>query len=272
MGDLDEVKGLSKTLINNYKKILMKTNDEIIMNDLLEAIYNKDNRSRVDLKNNNYIVVFDRELSTLYVYIADTNIDIARLEKDIILLTSFDKVANLFVNDLGKDIITRIISNLDMMLNRHANVLCMSIDNIISNDNKYTLRKATLEDKVEILSNILEKVGITEESELYDYVVKDVVGKIKNNEYYVLVDGDEILAQTYLFEYDDSIFIHGVLTNKDVRNKGIATDMISQLVTLFIEDNKSVYLSVLDNNTAAKRTYEKVGFKQIGESHYFSLT
>lgn len=272
MGDLDGVKVPSKTLINNYKKILMKTNDEIIMNDLLEAIYNKDNRSRVDLRNNNYIVVFDRELSTLYVYVSDTNLDISRLERDIILLTSFDKVATLLVNDLGKDIIKRIISNLGMMLTRHVNVLCMGIGSTISNDNKYTLRKATLEDKVKILSNILEESGITEKSKLYNYAVKDVIGKIKNNEYYVLVDGGEILAQTYLFEYDDNIFIHGVLTNKDVRNKGIATDMISQMVTLFIEDNKSVYLSVLENNTAAKRTYEKVGFKQIGRSHYFSLT
>lgn len=272
MGGLDEVKVPSKTLINNYRKILMKTNDEIIMNDLLEAVYNKDNRSRVDLRNNNYIVVFDRELSTLYVYVSDTNLDVSRLEEDIILLTSLDKVIALFVNDLGKDIVTRIISNLGMVLTKHVNVLCMSIGSTVSNDNKYTLRKATLEDKLEILSNILEETGITKKSKLYNYAVKDVIGKIKNNEYYVLVDGYEILAQTYLFVYYNNIFIHGVYTNKDVRNKGIATDMISQLVTLFIEDNKSVYLSVLDSNTAAKRTYEKVGFKLIGESHYFSLT
>lgn len=272
MDNSEEVKLPSKALINSYKKILMKTNDEIIMNDLLEAVYNKGNKSRVDLRNNNYIVVFDKELSTLYVYISEKDVDISRLEDDIILLTSFDKVATLLVNDLGKDIVTRIISNLGLILTKHVNVICMSIGSAVSNDNKYVLRKAILDDKTKILSNILEESGITEKSKLYGYAVKDVIDKIKNNEYYVLVDDSEILAQTYLFEYGNNMFIHGVLTNKDVRNKGIATDMISQLVTMFIEDNKSIYLSVLENNIAAKRTYTKVGFKQIGVSHCFYLT
>lgn len=263
----------TKSIINSYRKILMKSNDEIIMHDLLETITGDNIRSRVDLKDNNYVMVLDIDLHTLYINVASDNIDIKRIEEDLRLLSQYSNIVTLIINNIGRDKILNTVTNaLGKSITRSNRVCCMELQEIRCNEPTHILRKATIEDKPSILRNVFEETGIKEETSLYKYAVKNIEDKILNNSYYVLTKDDTILAQTYIFKYESNIFIHGVLTNKNIRNKGIATDMLTQLTNELSKLNKKIYLTVLDNNIAAKRTYEKVGFRQIGESHYFSLT
>lgn len=268
-----EINKQTKSIINSYKKILMKSNDEIVMHDLLEAITGNDIRSRVDLKDNNYVMVLDVDLHTLYINVASDNIDIKRIEEDVRILNQYSNIVTLIINSIGRDKILNTVTNaIGKSITRNSRVCCMELQEIRCNEPIHILRKATMEDKPSILRNVLDESGIKETSKLYKHAVKNIEDMISNNSYYVLVKDDFTLAQSYIFEYETNIFIHGVLTNKNIRNKGIATDMMMQLTSELSKLNKKIYLSVLDNNTAAKRTYEKVGFKQIGESHYFSLT
>lgn len=268
-----EINKQTKSIINSYKKILMKSNDEIVMHDLLEVITGDDIRSRVDLKDNNYVMVLDVDLHTLYINVASDNIDIKRIEEDVRILNQYSNIVTLIINSIGRDKILNTVTNaIDKSITRSSRVCCMEFQGIRCSEPIHILRKATMGDKPSILRNVLEESGIKETSKLYKYAVKNIEDMISNNSYYVLVKDDFILAQSYIFKYENNIFIHGVLTNKNIRNKGIATDMMIQLTGELSKLNKKIYLSVLDNNTAAKRTYEKVGFKQIGESHYFSLT
>ena len=268
-----EINKLTKSIINSYRKILMKSNDEVVMHDLLETLTGDNIRSRVDLKDNNYVMVLDIDLQTLYINVASDNIDIKRIEEDVRILNQCSNIVTLIINNIGKDKILSIVTNaIGKSIARSSRVYCMELHSVRCNEPIHILRKATMEDKPSILRNVLEESGIKETSKLYKYAVKNIEDMILNNSYYVLVKDGFILAQSYIFEYENNIFIHGVLTNKNIRNKGIATDMMIQLTGELSKLNKKIYLTVLDNNTAAKRTYEKVGFKQIGESHYFSLT
>lgn len=268
-----EINKQTKSIINSYRKILMKSNDEIVMHDLLEAITGNDIRSRVDLKDNNYVMVLDIDLHTLYINVASDNIDIRRIEEDVRILNQYSNIVTLIINSIGRDKILNTVTNaIGKSITRSSTVCCMELQGIRCNEPIHILRKATMEDKPSILRNVLEESGINSKSKLYKYAVKNIEDMILNNSYYVLVKDDFVLAQSYIFKYENNIFIHGVLTNKDIRNKGIATDMMMQLTSELSKLNKKIYLSVLDDNTVAKRTYEKVGFKKIGESHYFSLT
>jgi ribosomal protein S18 acetylase RimI-like enzyme len=74
------------------------------------------------------------------------------------------------------------------------------------------------------------------------------------------VDHD-IVGYTLWQEHDDaSSYLHGLFINPRYFGRGIG----SQLFEKSIESGQAIYLSVLENNSRAKRLYEKYDFVPIG--------
>ena len=56
--------------------------------------------------------------------------------------------------------------------------------------------------------------------------------------------------------------IGGVFTEKSLRNKGISSWLVSHLLESFQKENKKAVLFVKENNLAAEKVYNKLGFEQ----------
>jgi len=65
--------------------------------------------------------------------------------------------------------------------------------------------------------------------------------------------------------------VGGVKAFKEFRSKGVGTAVSSALVSLLVEMELKVFLETDEHNFPAKRIYEKLGFVEVGSSHFMDI-
>lgn len=108
-----------------------------------------------------------------------------------------------------------------------------------------------------------------------DAMIRDGIDK---GDLYVLADGDEIAAcliandekidgyadAPWQIDSDEVIILHVLAVHPDQRGKGLARRLVENVIELEKEaDKKALRLDVIENNTAAEKLYQKMGFQYI---------
>lgn len=93
-------------------------------------------------------------------------------------------------------------------------------------------------------------------------IIKYVDNNINNNfkQYKLIKYSNKIIGVLYIHDYKDGILLDEIYINEEYRNKGIATDIIKNMM------DKKIYLWVYKTNTTALNLYKKLEFKIILES------
>lgn len=113
--------------------------------------------------------------------------------------------------------------------------------------------------------------------------VDDAEHDISLGNLYCLVDGGEILGAVSVVSPNEmdgmECFKAKTGTIKEIarvvvapvhQRKGLAKKMINRLLEGFLEEGvTAVHLSVATKNIPAQKTYERVGFKRVGESQMY---
>lgn len=71
-------------------------------------------------------------------------------------------------------------------------------------------------------------------------------------------------------EDDDLIYIKSILIDHSAQGKGIGTQILTKIIQQSAESNKKIELQVYKINEKARKLYERLGFKIIGQTelHY----
>ena len=87
-----------------------------------------------------------------------------------------------------------------------------------------------------------------------------------NSQYIVAKIDNNIVGFAGIWKAVDVIHITNIVTKKDLRNKGIGSILLDNLIKLSckMEDVTSITLEVNENNLPAINLYEKYGFKKVG--------
>jgi aminoglycoside 6'-N-acetyltransferase len=86
---------------------------------------------------------------------------------------------------------------------------------------------------------------------------------------FAIVVGDEVAGLIQYYEHDDAEFRHAgvdVFLGAERQGRGLGTDAVRTLVRHLVEErgHHRVVIDPAAENTAAIRTYEKVGFRPVG--------
>lgn len=87
-----------------------------------------------------------------------------------------------------------------------------------------------------------------------------------NSQYIVAKIDDNIVGFAGIWKAVDVIHITNIVTKKNLRNKGIGSILLDNLIKISykIEDVISITLEVNENNLPAINLYKKYGFKKVG--------
>ncbi len=87
-----------------------------------------------------------------------------------------------------------------------------------------------------------------------------------NSQYIVAKIDDNIVGFAGIWKAVDVIHVTNIVTKKDLRNKGIGSILLRNLIDLSKKDKgiDSITLEVNENNLPAISLYEKYGFKKVG--------
>ena len=87
-----------------------------------------------------------------------------------------------------------------------------------------------------------------------------------NSKYFVAKINKKIVGFAGVWKAIDVLHITNIVTEKNYRNKGIGSIMLSKLIDYAKTDNdiNSITLEVNENNTPAQKLYEKYDFKIVG--------
>lgn len=88
--------------------------------------------------------------------------------------------------------------------------------------------------------------------------------EINSNLAIVLVSeiNNEVIGYLYALDFGDNIDLLSIFVDNNYRNKGIASNMLKELMK--IGENKTITLEVSSDNMNALRLYEKHNFKTVG--------
>lgn len=94
---------------------------------------------------------------------------------------------------------------------------------------------------------------------------------VKEPRWGLFIENELVSIATYDAIYKKMARIASVFTKQKVRGKGLATQMIKKLIldSKNIEHLDTLILNTANNNFAAQKIYEKVGFKKIGKFGLF---
>ena len=95
------------------------------------------------------------------------------------------------------------------------------------------------------------------------------------NTYYLIAKiNDEIVGFGGVYQILDEMQINYIVTRKDKRNLGIASQILDNLISFANTKNiNSITLEVNENNIIAIKLYEKFGFEKIGfRKKYYNNT
>lgn len=136
----------------------------------------------------------------------------------------------------------------------------------------YQLIKATNQNIDELinykLSSILDyakDINDEEKEKIVSYVHKNVPNQLES--YQMINFSNEVIGCLLTTNYEDGVLLDEIYIKSEYQNKGIGTDIISNLM----ERNKNIYLWVYKDNINALNLYKKLSFKIIEEtdSRYF---
>lgn len=86
--------------------------------------------------------------------------------------------------------------------------------------------------------------------------------------FYIEVNGEMVSIVQSELETIDAAIIVGVATHTDYRNKGLASELLRQLINILLNEKKDIYLQY--DNLEAGKIYEKLGFKVIDQVKHYS--
>lgn len=127
---------------------------------------------------------------------------------------------------------------------------------------EYNLIKATKSD-VERLINyklettINENMSPNEKAKITKYVESHVPKQFPS--YNLITIENKVVGCLQIIKYGDGVLLDEIFIEKEFRNKGIGTSILTKI----LQDNNIVYLWVYKTNTIAKNLYLKLGFRTI---------
>lgn len=129
--------------------------------------------------------------------------------------------------------------------------------------------KMTLQD-----FNKIKPILLTEFDDFWNYSTFENELMANNSYYIVAKQNNEIVSFTGMKYVLDEADIMNVVTKKDKRNLGIATQLLEELFSLAKQKNiTKLTLEVNENNLPAIHLYEKLGFTKIAErKKYYNNT
>jgi len=97
---------------------------------------------------------------------------------------------------------------------------------------------------------------------------KAILEGLEQGNLYVAIDNEVCVG--FMFYIPNGIFhsfpfLHLISVKKEYRNKGIGRRLMEFLETLAFKNNGKIFFVVADFNPDAKRFYEKLGYRQVGE-------
>jgi len=93
----------------------------------------------------------------------------------------------------------------------------------------------------------------------------------ENEEYYQIIYDNIIVGLVGIKIFEYSIYLYRFYIDEKYRNKGIGTNALKEIIKLAKKENKDLSLDVFGNN-AAKKLYEKLGFKDRYTNMVFKIT
>lgn len=85
------------------------------------------------------------------------------------------------------------------------------------------------------------------------------------NENYIILVNEDNKVNAFLIVYKNIDFfeLEMIVVDKNFHKQGIATNLISYLLSNFVKENGSILLEVASNNTKALNLYKKFGFELL---------
>ena len=98
-----------------------------------------------------------------------------------------------------------------------------------------------------------------------NYVKTTIPTQMKN--YEIIIINNQKVGCLLLEKYKDGILLNEIYLDKNYRNKGIGTSILTNI----LNNNSKVYLWVYKENISALNLYKKLGFKikETTETRYF---
>jgi len=88
-----------------------------------------------------------------------------------------------------------------------------------------------------------------------------VLGRIERGRIWVKIeDGKVVFKAEIHHETPDAVYLEGIWTHPDYRNRGIAKSCVAELVHRMLRKHQSICLVVEPEEKVARRVYEQVGF------------
>lgn len=133
-----------------------------------------------------------------------------------------------------------------------------------------TLRKASREDlpflialREQTMAGYLKEAGMPTEREHFIQRIQDKF----DDAYIILNHSDAVGLFKFFFLPSEQVwFVGQIQVSPAFQGQGIGAQLLSALIRHANDQHKSVRLKVLKNNPA-RRLYEQVGFKVVGETH-----
>lgn len=115
------------------------------------------------------------------------------------------------------------------------------------------------------VENDLKKINnlgiIFNQNFINTYNVKDY---LKNSNYIILVNEDEeVNAFMIIYKNLDYYELEAIIVSPDCRKKGIANNLLTHFINIYLKSNDILLLEVAINNVAAINLYKKFQFEII---------
>lgn len=129
------------------------------------------------------------------------------------------------------------------------------------------ISKMTLDDL-----NSIKDVLISDFDDFWNYNILKEELQNENSKYLVAKINSNIVGFAGIKLILDEADIMNIVVRKDMRNQGIGTSLLKNLIKLCSEfDVKRINLEVSSDNFTAIHLYERFGFKQVGNRNdYYS--
>ncbi|MGY6277968.1 N-acetyltransferase family protein [Methylomonas sp. MgM2] len=133
----------------------------------------------------------------------------------------------------------------------------------------YSYRKATAMDR-EAIFELYRQIMHDYIAEIWgwneDWQTNDFAAHFNPEGITLVYEGKQLVGYAHIDNNKDHIFLRMLAIHRNHQRNGIGTHLLLRLITSGQEQSKTVSLEVFKINMEAKRFYERLGFKVVGES------